>query len=137
MYKQRPNPRVILCVGVAVMLASCAAVGSDADLQRQTVRTETTAATITPKPSAALSDPSVTTTRSASEYYHDLERCRASTAATMGAAGPNDNVAALKRALQDDPGGKTVTAAYLPTDRAVVRDRAVKACLSKKGYTVN
>ena len=84
-----------------------------------------------------MSDPTVTTIRSASDYVQDLERCRADAAATMGAPGPSDDIAALKRALGDDPVGATVIAAYRPTDRAVQRDRAVKLCLSKKGYTIN
>ena len=78
----------------------------------------------------------VVTTKSVPQYAADSEQCEHQVAAVMGPPGPEDSLEALKRALIDQAGQKTISVSYVNQDRAMERQASIKSCLSHKGYLV-
>ncbi len=126
--------RIALLVG-GLGLASCSVV-TEPEPFRPAVR-HPQAASVTLAPVAALvSSPTVDPSTSIMAYHDDLEACRRSAAARLKSGASLDDVEALKRAVADGPGRGTVSVSYRSDDLAVLRDRAVKTCLSKRGYVL-
>lgn len=79
---------------------------------------------------------SVITDRSVPAYSADLMRCENRVAASMGPPGLDDSTEALKRALDEHPGEKTITLSYVNQDKAISRQSSIHRCLSHLGYLV-
>ena len=135
--------RRMLLLVTALGLSAC-----DADQVSQTLVGEANKAAVTLKATKAptplaSSEPAgspdaiaVVTTKSVPEYYNDLEHCRAVAISKMGLPGAQDDLEALRRALQAHPGEKTVSLTYINDDRAIKRREMIKLCLTKSGYLV-
>lgn len=152
--------RTIACAAMGLVLASCTAAVEDgfrpaSRSSEASRRPEAPRAARPARPSApalapvgaVVSSPTADPSTSILAYHDDLEACRRGASAGMG-SGALDDVAALKRAIADGGGqgaGRAagqapiqggVTVSYRSDDLAVRRDRAVKTCLSKRGYVL-
>lgn len=130
--------RKFALTAMALSLASCSA-ALDGDGLRpapQMSRTLPEARPPVPAPVVAVvSSPSADRSTSIMAYHNDLEACRRTASAGRGAAALDD-VAALKRSLAEGAGQGVVSVSHRSDDLAVRRDRAVKDCLSKRGYVL-
>lgn len=83
-----------------------------------------------------LSNPAVATDKGLVAYVDDLETCRTKVSSAMGGR-DTDDLAAIQRAISGGPIDGKLTVRYAATDRAVVRDKSVRNCLSGKGHLVS
>lgn len=141
--------KTIALAAMGLGLASCTAALEDGSrpAPRMSEAPRRPEAARAPRPSAAalapvgavVSSPTADPSTSVLAYHNDLEACRRGASAGMG-PGALDDVAALKRAVADGAGQApiqgAVTVSHRSDDLAVRRDRAVKACLSRRGYVL-
>lgn len=129
------NVRIVYLILMSFGLASCYA-ATESDLATRSPRQDGPQLATMGPGVPRLSTPTVSTARTVIAYHGDLQRCRNEAALVLGADRATDDVAALRRELSQVTPGKTLDLQYRTGDLALDRDKRVKTCLARLGYSI-
>lgn len=127
--------RIFYLIIMSFGLASCYA-ATESDLVTRSPRQDTPQLATMGPGVPRLSTPTVTTARTVLAYHGDLQRCQNEAALVLGSDRATDDVAALRRELSQVTPGKTLDLRYRSGDLALERDKKVKVCLTRLGYSI-